>query len=85
MSSKRITFKVSETIGKVTAEYNVPTKATCLLVLAHGAGAGMDHSFMVTLSESLSARGHWHHAILFPFTENKKGRPDTPARSTSNH
>jgi uncharacterized protein len=79
MSSKRIALQVSATIGKVTAEYNVPTKATCLLVLAHGAGAGMDHSFMVTLSESLSAAGIGTMRFNFPFSENKKFRPDTPA------
>jgi predicted alpha/beta-hydrolase family hydrolase len=79
MSSKRIALQVSATIGKVTADYNVPGNATCLLTLAHGAGAGMDHSFMVTLSESLSAAGIGTMRFNFPFTENKKGRPDTPA------
>ncbi len=79
MSSKRIALQVSATIGKVTAEYNVPNNATCLLTLAHGAGAGMDHSFMVTLSNSLSAVGIGNMRFNFPFAENKKGRPDTPA------
>jgi predicted alpha/beta-hydrolase family hydrolase len=78
MSAKRISLPVSATIGKVTAEYNVPSKATCLLTLAHGAGAGMDHSFMVTLSESLAAAGIGTMRFNFPFAENKKGRPDTP-------
>ncbi len=79
MSSKRIALQVSDTIGKVTAEYNVPPNATCLLILAHGAGAGMDHSFMVSLSGSLSAAGIGSMRFNFPFAENKKGRPDTPA------
>ncbi|OQP67567.1 alpha/beta hydrolase family protein [Niastella populi] len=79
MSSKRIVLQVSDTIGKVTAEYNVPPNATCLLTLAHGAGAGMDHSFMVSLSGSLSAAGIGTMRFNFPFAENKKGRPDTPA------
>lgn len=79
MSSRRISLPVSDTIGKVTAEYNVPAKASCLLTLAHGAGAGMDHSFMVNLSESLSAVGIGTMRFNFPFAENKKGRPDTPA------
>ena len=79
MSSKRIALQVSDTIGKVTAEYNVPPNATCLLTLAHGAGAGMDHSFMVSLSGSLSAAGIGSMRFNFPFAENKKGRPDTPA------
>jgi predicted alpha/beta-hydrolase family hydrolase len=79
MSTKRITIPVSSTIGKVTAAYDVPANATCLLALAHGAGAGMDHTFMVTLAESLSAANIGTLRFNFPFTENKKGRPDTPA------
>jgi len=79
MSTKRITLPVSSEIGKVTAAYNVPKDANCVLALAHGAGAGMDHAFMVTLSEALSAAGIGTLRFNFPFAENKKGRPDTPA------
>lgn len=79
MSTKRITIPVSSAIGKVTAAYDVPANATCLLTLAHGAGAGMDHSFMITLAESLSAANIGTLRFNFPFTENKKRRPDTPA------
>ncbi|THU34039.1 alpha/beta hydrolase [Niastella caeni] len=79
MSTKRITIPVSSAIGKVSAEYNVPAGATCLITLAHGAGAGMDHSFMVTLAASLAAAHIGTMRFNFPFAENKKGRPDTPA------
>jgi len=79
MSTKRITIPVSDVIGKVTAEYDVPANATCVLTLAHGAGAGMDHAFMVSLAAALSAAGIGTLRFNFPFTENKKGRPDTPA------
>ena len=48
------------------------------MTLAHGAGAGMHHSFMVTLSQSLSEAGIATMRFNFPFTENKKGRPDAP-------
>ncbi len=48
------------------------------MVLAHGAGAGMNHSFMVTLAQSLAEEGIVTLRFNFPFTENKKGRPDTP-------
>jgi predicted alpha/beta-hydrolase family hydrolase len=39
----------------------------------------MDHAFMVMLSESLAAVDIGTMRFNFPFTENKKGRPDTPA------
>jgi len=79
MSTNRITIPVSPAIGKVTAAYDVPANATCLLTLAHGAGANMDHSFMVSLAEALSAANIGTMRFNFPFTENKKGRPDIPA------
>ena len=49
------------------------------MTLAHGAGAGMHHSFMVTLAQSLAEEGIATLRFNFPFTENKKGRPDVPA------
>lgn len=49
------------------------------MTLAHGAGAGMNHSFMTTLSQLLSETGIATMRFNFPFAENKKGRPDTPA------
>ena len=49
------------------------------MTLAHGAGAGMHHSFMVTLAQLLAEQGIITLRFNFPFAENKKGRPDTPA------
>lgn len=48
------------------------------MTLAHGAGAGMHHSFMVTLANSLAEANIATLRFNFPFVENKKGRPDTP-------
>jgi predicted alpha/beta-hydrolase family hydrolase len=49
------------------------------MALAHGAGAGMDHPFMVALANSLAETGIATLRFNFPFAENKKRRPDTPA------
>ena len=49
------------------------------MTLAHGAGAGMHHPFMTMLAESLAEQSIASLRFNFPFTENKKGRPDTPA------
>jgi hypothetical protein len=73
-----VKIKVSEKIGSVSTEVVMPKKPTAVLVLAHGAGAGMQHPFMKQLSEELSKLQIGSVRFNFPFTENKKGRPDVP-------
>ena len=78
MKTKTLSIKISPAIGTVSAESIVPQKSKCIMTIAHGAGAGMNHSFMVSLAQSLSEEGIATLRFNFPFTENKKGRPDTP-------
>jgi len=79
MHTQSLALPVSAEIGNVSAEYMMPENCTCIMVLAHGAGAGMNHSFMVSLSNSLSETGIATLRFNFPFMENKKARADTPA------
>ena len=79
MSTKTIKLEVSSSIGTVSAKYTAPEKPACLFTLAHGAGAGMDHSFMETLADGLSEVGIATLRFNFPFAEQKKRRPDSPA------
>src|SRR6186713_393164 len=79
MKTKSISLKISPSVGTVSAECFVPQKSECIMTLAHGAGAGMNHSFMIELARSLSEEGIATLRFNFPFMENKKGRPDTPA------
>ncbi|MDP9043081.1 MAG: dienelactone hydrolase family protein [Bacteroidota bacterium] len=79
MSVQSLKLKVSPSAGQVSAKYIVPDKPKCIFMLAHGAGAGMDHSFMETLAEALSKIGIATLRFNFPFAENKKFRPDSPA------
>ncbi len=79
MNTQSISLQVSDAVGAVSAEYMLAEKNNCIMTLAHGAGAGMDHSFMVTLASSLAAAGIATLRFNFPFTEHKKGRPDSPA------
>ena len=79
MKTKSLSIKVSPAIGTVSAETIVSKDAKAIMTIAHGAGAGMNHSFMVSLAQSLAEEGIATLRFNFPFTENKKGRPDVPA------
>ena len=50
-----------------------------MLVLAHGAGAGMEHAFMTALAADLAAHGVASFRYQFPYTERGSRRPDPPA------
>jgi len=78
MKTQSLSLEVSRSIGNVSAECTVPENAKCIMTLAHGAGAGMNHSFMIALAKSLSEMEITSMRFNFPFTENKKGRPDPP-------
>lgn len=53
-----------------------PADARCLYVLAHGAGAGMRHAFMVAIAEKLAEVGVATVRWEFPFMAAGKARPD---------
>lgn len=79
MEVRSLTLNVSPSVGTVSAEYMVPPNASSIITLAHGAGAGMNHSFMIALAKALAALDVASLRFNFPFLENKKGRPDVPA------
>jgi predicted alpha/beta-hydrolase family hydrolase len=63
----------------VSALWLQPQRPRCAYVFAHGAGAGMQHSFMAALSQAL-----FHHNVAtlryqFPYMERGSKRPDAPA------
>jgi predicted alpha/beta-hydrolase family hydrolase len=79
MTTKALTINVSPEKGRVSAEYIMPENCICIMTLAHGAGAGMNHSFMVSLANALAENGIATLRFNFPFMENKKGPADKPA------
>ncbi len=79
MAEKKISIKVSASIGTVSGKVIEAKKPKAVLVLAHGAGAGMDHPFMKSLAEALAEQGITTLRYNFAYMENKKGRPDTPS------
>jgi predicted alpha/beta-hydrolase family hydrolase len=76
MKTQSITFKVSDSIGEVSAIVFLPDNPKAMLALAHGAGAGMTHNFMEKLATQLADRGIGTFRYNFPFMEHGKKRPD---------
>lgn len=55
-----------------------PRDARACYVFAHGAGAGMNHSFMEALAKALAGRDIATLRFNFPFMEQGSKRPDPP-------
>jgi predicted alpha/beta-hydrolase family hydrolase len=64
---------------RVSGILTAPPHARACYVLAHGAGAGMNHPFMAAVAEGLAARGIATLRYQFPYMERGSKRPDTPA------
>ncbi len=63
----------------VSAEIVQSAGAKAVFVFAHGAGAGMNHSFMKDLSMALAVHKIATLRYNFLYMEQRKGRPDFPA------
>ena len=55
-----------------------PDDAKALYVFAHGAGAGMTHSFMASFANDLAERDIATLRYQFPYMERGSKRPDSP-------
>src|SRR5712672_124872 len=67
-----------EGAGEVSALLLRPADARWMLVLAHGAGAGMRHAFMEALAGELVRVGVATLRYQFPYMEEGRGVPDRP-------
>lgn len=75
-------FAVEEA-GEVSALLMLPTEARVMLALAHGAGAGMSHPFLASLATELAAVGVATLRYQFPYMEQRRRVPDSPAVLTA--
>lgn len=64
---------------RVSGLLQLPSRAQACYVVAHGAGAGMQHPFMSSVATDLAARGIGTLRYQFPYMEKRSKRPDPPA------
>jgi uncharacterized protein len=64
---------------RVSALFERPGGARAVLVLAHGAGAGMEHPSLKSVAAGLAERGIATLRYQFPYMEQGSRRPDAPA------
>ncbi len=72
-----ISIAVNQTI-RVSGLLQNPARARACYVFAHGAGAGMDHPFLVAVAAELALRGIASLRYQFPYMERRAKRPDPP-------
>ncbi len=72
-----ITIAVNEAV-RVSGLLQMPAEARACYVLAHGAGAGMDHPFLATVAAELAKRRIATLRYQFPYMERRAKRPDPP-------
>jgi uncharacterized protein len=63
---------------RVSARLELPAGARACYVLAHGAGAGMDHPFMSAAATVLADLAVATLRYQFPYMERRARRPDPP-------
>jgi len=76
---RRQLMTVNTPSGRVSAQLEAPEEASWLVVMAHGAGAGMYHPFMERVAEALLSRHFACFRYQFPYMEGGLRRPDTPS------
>ena len=72
-----LSFAVDDGL-RVSARLELPPAARACYLLAHGAGAAMEHPFMSAVAAGLAERGIATLRYQFPYMERRARRPDPP-------
>src|SRR3954471_23101916 len=82
MNARSLTLSLASG-GTVAALLDQPSDPAACYVMAHGAGAGMEHPFLASLAQGLCAAGIAVLRFQFPFMQQASRRPDPPALAQS--
>ena len=75
-AATELRFQASRSSGEVSALLERPDSARWLVVLGHGAGAGMRHHFMQDAAAALASHQIATFRYQFPYMEKRASRPD---------
>jgi uncharacterized protein len=76
-------FQLETPKGEVSAAWDDGGKRASALVVAHGAGAGMDHPFIEGFCQELAASGVSALRFNFPYLEAGRKSPGSPKDATA--
>lgn len=78
MNTKTLSIEVRAGM-RVSGVATLPPSASACLALSPGAGAGMNHTYMLAVCGGLATRGIATLRYQFPYMEQGSRRPDPPA------
>ena len=81
LAAKPVSISVGD--GKVSGLWLRPPDATAAMIIAHGAGAGMNQRFLEATALGLAERNVATLRYQFPYMEAGRARPDSPAVATA--
>ena len=76
MATREERFQIESESGLVSAVYARPHDPVSTIVVAHGAGAAMEHPFMSGFTDAMNALGHATLRFNFAYAEQGKRMPD---------
>lgn len=77
-AERELRIRVGDSVGEVSALLLQPRDAKAMLVVGHGAGAGMRHPFLGRIARDLATRDVATLRYQFPYMEAGKRRVDPP-------
>src|SRR5580692_10969880 len=83
LQTKDLRLSVENGRWEVSALLLMPAGPRHLLVLAHGAGAGMNHPFMEEIAQMLATVNVATLRYQFPYMQQRRRVPDTPSVLTA--
>jgi len=72
---------LNENLGSITVESDEASDPVGVVIIAHGAGAGMHHPFMFDLSKEISSMGFHAVRFNFPYMEEGRKSPGSPKKN----